>query len=123
MSFNIEVEGGKTVRLATAGKYCDRDIVVTAKGAEIAEHTWNQIPTAVKNFLDNVTYDPNDYSTSQIANYAPSTADINNTYPIGITVETESGVLDRSGYEVAVQSGNTTLFSSRKLFRQLITSW
>lgn len=111
MSFNIEVEGGKTVRLTTAGKYCDRDIVVTAKGAEIAEHTWNQIPTAVKNFLDNITYDPNDYSTSQIANYAPSTADVNNTYPIGITVETESGVLDREGYEMSVASGNTTLYN------------
>lgn len=33
MSFNIEVEGGSSVRLLTAGKYCDRDIVVTAKGA------------------------------------------------------------------------------------------
>ena len=32
MSFNIEIDGGKTVRLPTAGKYCDRDIVVTAKG-------------------------------------------------------------------------------------------
>lgn len=32
MSFNIEVEGGKTVRLPTKGKYCDRDIVVTAEG-------------------------------------------------------------------------------------------
>jgi hypothetical protein len=32
MSFNIEVEGGKTVRLSTSGKYCDRDIVVTATG-------------------------------------------------------------------------------------------
>ncbi len=32
MSFNIEVEGGKTVRLPTAGKYCDRDIVITATG-------------------------------------------------------------------------------------------
>lgn len=32
MSFNINVEGGKTVRLPTAGKYCDRDIVVTATG-------------------------------------------------------------------------------------------
>lgn len=30
--FNIEVEGGSSVRLPTAGKYCDRDIVVTAKG-------------------------------------------------------------------------------------------
>jgi hypothetical protein len=28
--FAIEVEGGKSVRLKTAGKYCDRNIVVTA---------------------------------------------------------------------------------------------
>lgn len=32
MSFNIEVESGTSVRLKTAGKYCDRDIVVTATG-------------------------------------------------------------------------------------------
>lgn len=32
MSFNIEVQGGSSVRLPTAGKYCDRDIVVTANG-------------------------------------------------------------------------------------------
>lgn len=36
MSFNIEVDGGKTVRLPTAGKYCDRDIVISAKGAAAA---------------------------------------------------------------------------------------
>lgn len=30
--FNITVEGGTTKRLLTAGKYCDRDIVVTATG-------------------------------------------------------------------------------------------
>jgi hypothetical protein len=29
---NITVEGGKSVRLKTKGKYCDRDIVVTAEG-------------------------------------------------------------------------------------------
>ena len=80
-------------------------------GIEPVEHTWNQIPTAVKNFLDNVTYNPSDYSTSQIANYAPATANVNNTYPIGITVETESGILDRDGYAMAVQSGNTTLYN------------
>ena len=86
-------------------------IAAITTGVKADVYTWDQIPTAVKNFLDNVTYDPNDYSTSQIANYAPSTADVNNTYPIGITVETESGVLDRNGYEVAVQSGNTTLYN------------
>ena len=34
MSYNIEVQGGSTVRLPTKGKYCDRDIVVTAKGGD-----------------------------------------------------------------------------------------
>ena len=29
---NITVEGGSSVRLLTAGKYCDRDIVVRAEG-------------------------------------------------------------------------------------------
>ena len=32
MSYNITVAGGTSVRLPTAGKYCDRDIVVTATG-------------------------------------------------------------------------------------------
>lgn len=32
MSFNITVEGGSSVRLPTKGKYCDRDIIVTATG-------------------------------------------------------------------------------------------
>lgn len=32
MSHNITVESGTSVRLPTAGKYCDRDIVVTAEG-------------------------------------------------------------------------------------------
>lgn len=35
MSFNIKVEGGKSVRLPTAGKYCDRDIVVTAEAGGV----------------------------------------------------------------------------------------
>lgn len=33
--FNITVEGGSSVRLPTAGKYCDRDIVVTAKSGAV----------------------------------------------------------------------------------------
>ena len=34
MSHNITVEGGKTVRLTTAGKYCDQDIIITAEGGK-----------------------------------------------------------------------------------------
>lgn len=36
MSFNITVEGGTSVRLPTEGKYCDRDIVITATGSGTA---------------------------------------------------------------------------------------
>lgn len=32
MTHNITVEGGSSVRLPTAGKYCDRDIVITTTG-------------------------------------------------------------------------------------------
>lgn len=31
--FNITVDGGSSIRLPVGGKYCDRDIVVTAKGS------------------------------------------------------------------------------------------
>ena len=37
MTHNIEVESGKTVKLPTAGKYCDRDIVVAGVGSNEAE--------------------------------------------------------------------------------------
>ena len=47
---------------------------------------WHQCPEAVRNYLANVTYDPSDYSNSQIANYAPATPVVANTKPIGKTV-------------------------------------
>ena len=80
-------------------------------GSESAEHTWNQIPELVRNFLDNVTYDASDYTTAQIANYAPATADVNNTHPVGVEVETSEGVLDRQGYEISVSDGNTRIYN------------
>lgn len=50
-------------------------------GSEAVE--WHQCPEAVRNYLAAVTYDPSDYSTSQIANYAPATAVVSNYKPIG----------------------------------------
>lgn len=35
MSYNIEIESGHSATLHTAGKYCDRDIVVTAVGGGV----------------------------------------------------------------------------------------
>lgn len=53
----------------------------------IEQVAWHQCPEAVRNYLDNVTYDSNDYTTSQIADYAPATAVVANTKPIGETVD------------------------------------
>ena len=50
-------------------------------GAETIQ--WHQCPEAVRNYLTNVTYDSNDYSTSQIASYAPANAVVSYYKPIG----------------------------------------
>lgn len=54
-------------------------------GSESVE--WHQCPEAVRNYLAAVTYDPSDYSTSQIADYAPAAAVQSNTKPIGKAVD------------------------------------
>lgn len=53
----------------------------------IEQVTWHQCPEAPRNFINDVTYDPNDYSTSQIENYAPEIALESNTKPIGKTID------------------------------------
>ena len=55
--------------------------------ASVEKVEWHQCPEMVRNYLANVTYDPSDYSTSQIANYAPATAVVSNTKPIGKTID------------------------------------
>ena len=49
------------------------------------EITWHQCPEAVRNYLDNVTYDPNDYSVSYVSQYVETT--IRDTKPLGKTVD------------------------------------
>ena len=68
--------GAETYKIAQMG-----NAVRGITGAEAV--TWHQCPEAVRNYLANVTYDPSDYSTSQIANYAPATAVVSNYKPIG----------------------------------------
>lgn len=69
---------------ATKYKIAEMGAAVRAlSGSEAVE--WHQCPEAVRNYLANVTYDPSDYSASQIANYAPATAVVSNYKPIGQT--------------------------------------
>jgi hypothetical protein len=55
--FNITVDGGSSVRLLTAGKYCDRDIVITATGGG------GGLPSTISgvNLHDTETDTPNTY--------------------------------------------------------------
>ena len=52
MSHNITVEGGTSVRLATAGKYCDRDIIITATGSNVAPEDLDSVLTEQEALID-----------------------------------------------------------------------
>lgn len=53
----------------------------------IEQVAWHQCPEVVRNYLGNVTYGPSDYTTSQIAYYAPASPVVSNTKPVGHTVD------------------------------------
>lgn len=54
--FNIEVQGGSSVRLPIAGKYCDRDIIVTTSGSgEDSLIKANEL-SDIQNFEDDKIY-------------------------------------------------------------------
>lgn len=67
MSFNIEVEGGKTVRLPTACKYCDMDIVITATGGASAAPIVEPLE-----ITENGTYT----ATAGVDGYSPITVNV-----------------------------------------------
>lgn len=70
----------------TAAKYKVAEMADAVRALSGSEAiAWHQCPEEVRNYLANVTYDPGDYSTSQIANYAPATAVVSNYKPIGQT--------------------------------------
>lgn len=62
--------GGKTLK-------------VDVSGGAVEALEWHQCPELVRNYLANVVYDPADYSTSQIASYAPAKDVVSNYKPIG----------------------------------------
>lgn len=77
MALKTLYKDGKPLTLS--GKVLKVDV----SGGAVESIEWHQCPELVRNYLANVTYNPNDYSTSQIANYAPATAVVSNYKPIG----------------------------------------
>lgn len=95
MSHNITVEGGTSVRLPTAGKYCDRDIVVTATGGG---GTADPVIRAL-DVTKNGTYKAPD----GVDGYSPVTVNVpipdGYIQPSGTKTITENGMHDAKAYE------------------------
>lgn len=86
-----------------------------SEGIENETYTFDQRRTEVANFLDNVTYDPSDYSSSQIANYVTSA---NSNHPVGVTINMKTAgtltVVDGyTGRTVSkdVSAGDVTIYN------------
>lgn len=84
-------------------------------GIENETYTFDQRRTEVANFLDNVTYDPSDYSSSQIGNYVTSKS---SNHPVGVTINMKvAGTLTViDGYtgrtvSKAVSAGDVTIYN------------
>lgn len=90
--------GAETYKIAQMG-----GAVRGITGAEAV--AWHQCPEAVRNYLSSVTYDPGDYSTSQIDSYAPATAVVSNYRPIGKTLGGKTYCNEVPGIETPFASG------------------
>lgn len=95
MSHNITIDGGTSLRLKTAGKYCDRDIVVTSTGgggAEIVLQSKSATPTKS---VQEITADAG-YTALERVTVAP----IPDAYiiPTGTKEITENGTHDVTEY-------------------------
>lgn len=89
-----------------------KSIQVGVAGGIVPENKeWRQTPDAVQAFLDEVNYDPTDYSVSRVKDYAPSTVSSTNAYPVGVSVVIPEGTLVREGYEQSVNAGAVTLYN------------
>lgn len=77
----IRAKGGTAAQLVYPSGFVAAIQTIKTNAVEALE--WHQCPEPVRNYLANVTYDPNDYSVSQIASYAPATAVVSNYKPIG----------------------------------------
>lgn len=92
--FNITVDGGSSVRLPVAGKYCDRDIVITSEGGSAPA---DPVIHALE-ITKNGTYT----TTDGVDGYSPVTVNVpipdGYIIPEGVLEITENGIHDVAEY-------------------------
>lgn len=94
--------------------------VATYKVSEIANsvsnlpiyRNWQNVTDAIKNFIDNTTYNPNDYTTTQISSYAPAVPLADNYNGKCATIPVQTGTIKTNEYSISVTNGNVDLFNS-----------
>lgn len=123
MSYNITVEGGSSVRLKTAGKYCDRDIVVTATGGgggDVNTGTCSvviDVPSSANYYIGRETVSNGDVVYNITRSYASGNIPVNTRcdslmYIMASTIKgvavTDGEVLKlASGFGIAYQTPST----------------
>lgn len=113
--FNITVEGGSSIRLPTAGKYCDRDIVITAEGGDDTE-TIAKLNAVIDRSIVEIRSD-----VEKIGDYAfynclqLTTADFPVTKSIGLYAFRGCSQLTTADFPIATSIGNGVLYNCSKL--------
>lgn len=91
---------------------CSVNVIDITGGSE-ATIEYSQTNDIVASFVNDVVYDPSDYGTSQIADYAGQATSYEKAKPLGVTINAPAGVLtvaDRqSGIATEQQVGEGTI--------------